>query len=164
VKRAALVVSGLGAAVMAAFVLWKTAPWQLAPADSVFGVVALGAFVVSPYAAFLLAAALSLTKAGSGVVLALSLVATGLGTVVYADAFLRHESPAYALLFVSIPVLQWGLGVAAIVAAVVLRRRRTDREDQLPVKGSGRGEFVASRSRASAGERRGAGTRYDPGS
>lgn len=123
-KRAALVVSGLGAAVMAAFVLWKTTPWQLTSADPVLGVVALGAFVVSPYAAFLLAAALSRTKAGSGVVLALSLVATALGAAVYADAFLRHESPAYALLFISIPVLQWGIGVAAIVAALVLRGRQ----------------------------------------
>ncbi len=124
-KPAALVVSALGAAVMAAFALWKTTPWQLTPADPVFGVVALGAFVVSPYAAFLVAAALSRSKVGSGVVLALSLVATVLGTVVYADAFLRHESPVYALLFISIPVVQWGIGVAAIVAAVVLRDRRT---------------------------------------
>ncbi len=124
-KPAALVVSALGAAVMAAFVLWKTTPWQLAPADPVFGAVALGAFVVSPYAAFLLAAGFSRTKAGAGVVLALSVLATVLGTVVYADAFLRHDSPAYALLFLSIPVLQWGIGVAAIVAAVVLRGRQT---------------------------------------
>jgi hypothetical protein len=125
VKPATLVVSALGAAVMAAFVLWKTTPWQLTPADPVFGVVALAAFVVSPYAAFFLAAELSRSKVGSGVVLALSLVATALGTVVYADAFLRHESPAYALLFLSIPVLQWGIGVAAIVASVVLRSRQT---------------------------------------
>ena len=124
-KPAALVVSALGAAVMAAFVLWKTTPWQLTAADFVLGVVALGAFVVSPYAAFLLAAALSRTKAGAGVVFALSLVATVLGTVVYADAFLRHEGPVYALLFLSIPALQWGIGVAAIIAAVVLRRRQT---------------------------------------
>lgn len=124
-KPAALVVSALGAAVMAAFVLWKTTPWQLTPADPVFGVVALSAFVVSPYAAFLLAAALSRTKVGAGVVLALSLVATVLGTVVYVDALLRHESPAYLLSFLSVPVLQWGIGVAAIVAAVVLRGRRT---------------------------------------
>jgi hypothetical protein len=125
VKPAALVVPALGAAVMAGFVLWKTSPWQLSSTDSVFGVVALGAFVVSPYAAFLLAAALSRTKAGAGVVLALSLLATVLGTVVYADAFLRHESPAYALLFLSIPVVQWGIGVAAIVASVVLRGLQT---------------------------------------
>ena len=124
-KPAAFVASVFGAAVMAAFVLWKTAPWQLAPAEPVFGAVALVAFVVSPYVAFLLAAALSRTKAGAGVVLALSLVATMLGTVVYADAFLRHESPVYAFLFVAVPVLQWGIGVAAIVAAAVLRGRRT---------------------------------------
>ncbi len=124
-KPAAFVASAFGAAVMAAFVLWKTAPWQLAPADPFFGVVALGAFVVSPYVAFLLAAALSRTRAGAGVVLALSLVATMLGTVVYVDAFLRHESPVYAFLFVAVPVLQWGVGVAAIVAAVALRGRQT---------------------------------------
>lgn len=123
-KPAALAVSALGAAVMASFVLWKTTPWQLAPSDSVIGVVALGAFVVSPYVGFLLAVALSRSKVGSGVVLALSLVSTVLGTVVYADAFLRHESPVYVLLFISIPVLQWGIGVAAIVAAVVLRSRQ----------------------------------------
>jgi hypothetical protein len=125
VKPAAFVVSALGAAVMAAFVLWKTAPWQLVPSDTFFGAVALAVFVVSPYVAFLLAAALSRAKAGAGVVLALSLIATMLGTVVYADAFLRHESPVYAFLFVAVPVLQWGIGVAAIVAASVLRGRRT---------------------------------------
>jgi hypothetical protein len=125
VKPAALVLSALGAAVMAAFYLWKATPWQLTSTDPVFGVIVVGVFVVSPYAAFLLAAALSRTKSGAGVVLALSLLATVLGTVVYADAFLRHESPVYVLLFASIPVVQWGIGVAAIVAAVVLRGRQT---------------------------------------
>ncbi len=124
-KPAALVVSVFGAAVMAVFVLWKTTPWQRTPADPVFGVLALGAFVVSPFAAFVLAAAFSKSKAGAAVVLVLSLVATLLGTVVYADAFLRHESPVYALLFISIPVLQWGIGVAAIAAAVLLRSGQT---------------------------------------
>lgn len=123
-KLSALIGSGLGAAVMATFYLWKTTPWQLTSADPVFGVVVVGVFVVSPYAAFLLAAVLTRTKVGAGVVLALSLVATILGTVVYADAFFRHESPVYVLLFASIPVVQWGIGVAAIVAAFVLRVRQ----------------------------------------
>lgn len=124
-KPAALVASVLGAAVMAAFFLWKMTPWQLTSADPVFGVLAVGVLVVSPCAAFLLAAAVSRTKAGAGVVLALSLVATVLGTVVYVDAFLRHESPVFVLLFVSVPVVQWGIGIAAIVAAFVLRGRQT---------------------------------------
>ncbi|MBK8598959.1 MAG: hypothetical protein IPP07_09485 [Holophagales bacterium] len=123
-KPAALVASVLGAAVMAASFLLMMTPWQLTSADPVFGVLAVGVLVVSPYAAFLLAAAVSRTKIGAGVVLALSLVATVLGTVVYVDAFLRHESPAFVLLFVSVPVVQWGIGVAAIVAAVVLRGRQ----------------------------------------
>lgn len=123
-RPAAFAAALLGGAVMLAFALWKTTPWQLGPADPVFGVLALVAFVVSPFAAFLIAAAISQTKSGAGVVLALSLVATLVGAAVYADAFLRHESPVYALLFLSIPVVQWGIGVAAIVAAVVLRARR----------------------------------------
>lgn len=123
-KLAAPIGSGLGAAVIATFYLWKTTPWRLTSADPVFGVVVVGVFVVSPCAAFLLAAVLSRTKVGAGVVLALSLVATILGAVVCADAFFRHESPVYVLLFASIPVVQWGMGVAAMVAAFVLRVRQ----------------------------------------
>lgn len=69
----------------------------------------------------LIAATLSKSKVGAAVVFALSLMATLLGTVVCADAFLQHESPVYALLFISILALQWELGVAVIVAAIVLR-------------------------------------------
>lgn len=122
-RPAAFASALLGGAVMLAFALRVTAPLEMGPTDPVFGVLALTAFVVSPFAAFLAAAALSRTRSGSGTVLALSLVATFLGGVIYGDAFFRHESPVHALLFLSVPVIQWGLGVAALVAAAVLRGR-----------------------------------------
>ena len=122
-KLAALVASGLGAAAMLGFVVWKAAPWDWHAGDPGLGPVALTAFVVSPYLPLLLAAALSKTKAAAAVVLALSFVATLLGAASYGDAFLRHESPVYLLIFLGVPALQWLGGLAALVAALVLRGR-----------------------------------------
>jgi hypothetical protein len=122
-KPAAFSAALLGAGVMLAFGLWKSTPWS-ASGEDVLAALALVAWVASPFVSFLAAVALSRSTAASGVVLALSLIATGLGTLVYADAFFRHASPVYALLFLSIPVLQWGIGVAAVVAALVLRGGR----------------------------------------
>ena len=66
----------------------------------------------------------SRSKVGSRVVLALSLLATLVGVVIYGDAFLRHDSPVFVLLFLSIPFVQWGIGLVAVVAAVISRIRR----------------------------------------
>lgn len=77
-------------------------------------------WIASPYAAFFLAAGLSRTRTGASVVLALSLVATLLGGVVYVDAVV-HRNFVLLLLFAGIPPIQWLIGLAAVVAALVLR-------------------------------------------
>lgn len=88
------------------------------------GVVALASLVMaSPFAAFLLAARLSRTKAGAGVVAALALVAVLFGALFYVDAAMRKD---FVLLLVSVgvPAVQWLMALPAVVAALVLRSRQ----------------------------------------
>lgn len=80
-------------------------------------------FVASPFAAFLLAARLSRTTAGAAVVAALALVAFLFGGLIYGDAALR-KSFVLLLLFVGVPMVQWLVALPAVVAALVLRRRK----------------------------------------
>jgi hypothetical protein len=79
-------------------------------------------FVASPFAAFLVAARLSRTTAGAGVVAALALVALLFGALIYGDAVLR-KSFVLLLLFAGVPMVQWLMALPAVVAALVLRRR-----------------------------------------
>lgn len=111
---------------MLAFALAKTTPWT-APAGSVLPALLLVGWVVSPFGPLLVAASRSRSKGGAAVVLALGIAATLIGASVYADAFLRHDSPAYALLFLSVPVIQWGIGAVALAAAAVLDQRAGSR-------------------------------------
>jgi len=125
VKRAALAANLLGAALTLAFVLWKATPWS-ASAGSVFPAVFMVAWVVAPYLLLVGAAALARSNAGAWIALALGLVATLVGAVVYYDALVRQENPLNLFLFASVPVVQWGVGAVALVAALVLRRRVHD--------------------------------------
>ena len=81
-------------------------------------------FMASPFAAFLLAARLSKTRAGAAVVAALALVAVLFGALIYVDAALRKD---FVLLVVSVgvPGVQWLMALPAVVAALVLRPKRT---------------------------------------
>ncbi|MBK9374967.1 MAG: hypothetical protein IPN03_14890 [Holophagales bacterium] len=81
-------------------------------------------FMASPFAPFLLAARLSKTKAGAAVVAALALVAVLFGALIYVDAALRKD---FVLLVVSVgvPGVQWLMALPAVVAALVLRPKRT---------------------------------------
>lgn len=90
------------------------------------GVLALASLVMaSPFAAFLLAARLAKTKAGAAVVAALALVAVLFGALIYVDAALRKD---FVLLLVSVgvPGVQWLMALPAVVAALVLGRRRAE--------------------------------------
>lgn len=80
-------------------------------------------FVSSPFAAFLLAARLSRTTAGAAVVATLALVALLFGGLIYGDAVLRKDF-VLLLLFAGVPTVQWLMAFPAVVAALVLRRRR----------------------------------------
>jgi hypothetical protein len=88
----------------------------------VLGVAAL--IMASPFAAFLLAARLSRTKAGAAVVAALALVAALFGGLVYVDAALRKDF-VLLLASVGVPGVQWLMALPAVVAALVLRPRKT---------------------------------------
>ncbi len=80
-------------------------------------------FMASPFAAFLLAARLSRTTAGSAVVAALALVAVLFGALFYVDAALRKDF-VLLLASVGVPAAQWLMALPAVVAALVLRTRR----------------------------------------
>lgn len=80
-------------------------------------------FVASPFAAFLLAARLSRTKAGAAVVAALALVALLFGGLIYGDAVIR-KSFVLLLLFAGVPTVQWLMALPALVAALVLRPKK----------------------------------------
>ena len=123
-KRAALAANLFGAALTLAFVLWKATPWDSdARALPAFFLVA---WVVAPYLALVGAAVLSRSNAGAWATLALGLVATLTGAVVYYDALVRQDNPLNLFLFASVPVVQWGIGAVALVAVLVLRRRAHD--------------------------------------
>ena len=80
--------------------------------------------MASPFAAFLLAARLSKTKAGAGVVAALALVAVLFGALFYVDATLREDF-VLLLASVGVPAVQWLMAFPAVVAALVLRPKKT---------------------------------------
>jgi len=89
------------------------------------GVVALAAlFMASPFAAFLFAARLSKTKVGAAVVAALALVAVLFGALFYVDAALRKDF-VLLLASVGVPAVQWLMAFPAVVAALVLRPKKT---------------------------------------
>jgi len=89
------------------------------------GVLALAALLMaSPFAAFLLAARLSKTKVGAAVVAALALVAVLFGALFYVDAALRKDF-VLLLASVGVPAVQWLMALPAVVAALVLRPRKT---------------------------------------
>lgn len=111
----------LGAALTLVFVVWETTPWQVS-AGAVSPAFFLVAWVVSPYLPLVAAAALSRSNAGAWFALALSLVATLGGAVLYYDGLLRQNNPLNAFIFASVPVVQWGIGTVALVVALILRR------------------------------------------
>ncbi len=89
------------------------------------GVLAIAALLMaSPFAAFLLAARLSKTKAGAAVVAALALVAVLFGALFYVWAALRKD---FLLLLASagVPATQWLMALPAVVAALVLRPKKS---------------------------------------
>ncbi|MCL4810249.1 MAG: hypothetical protein KJ062_21015, partial [Thermoanaerobaculia bacterium] len=89
------------------------------------GVLAIAARIMaSPFAAFLVAARLSRTKAGAAVVAALALVAVLFGALFYVDAALRKDF-VLLLASVGVPAVQWLMALPAVVLALVLRPRRT---------------------------------------
>ncbi len=89
------------------------------------GVLAIAALIMaSPFAAFLVAARLSRTKAGAAVVAALALVAVLFGALFYVDAALRKDF-VLLLASVGVPAVQWLMALPAVVLALVLRPRRT---------------------------------------
>lgn len=89
------------------------------------GVLALAALVMaSPFAAFLLAARLSKTRAGAAVVAALALVAVLIGALFYVDAALRKDL-VLLLASVGVPAVQWLMALPAVVAALVLRPKKS---------------------------------------
>lgn len=89
------------------------------------GVLAIAALVMaSPFAAFLVAARLSRTKAGAAVVAALALVAVLFGALFYVDAALRKDF-VLLLASVGVPAVQWLMALPAVVAALVLRPGKT---------------------------------------
>ena len=89
------------------------------------GVVALAAlFMASPFAAFLFAARLSKTRVGAAVVAALALVAVLFGALFYVDAALRKDF-VLLLASVGVPAVQWLMAFPAVVAALVLRPKKT---------------------------------------
>ena len=81
-------------------------------------------FMASPFAAFLVAARLSRTKAGAAVVAALALVAVLFGALFYVDAALRKDF-VLLLASVGVPAVQWLMALPAVVAALVLRPKKT---------------------------------------
>jgi hypothetical protein len=81
-------------------------------------------FMASPVAAFLLAARLSKTKAGAAVVAALALVAVLFGALFYVWAVLRKDL-ILLLASVGVPGTQWLMALPAVVAALVLRPKKT---------------------------------------
>jgi hypothetical protein len=87
------------------------------------GVLAVASLIMaSPFAAFLLAARLSRTKAGAAVVAALALVAVLFGALFYVWAAVRKDF-ILLLASVGVPATQWLMALPAVVAALVLRRR-----------------------------------------
>ncbi len=89
------------------------------------GVLVLAAlFMASPFAVFLLAARLSKTRAGAAVVAALALVALLFGALFYVDAALRKDF-VLLLASVGVPAVQWLMAFPAVVAALVLRPKKT---------------------------------------
>ncbi len=81
-------------------------------------------FMASPFAAFLVAARLSRTKAGAAVVAALALVAVLFGALFYVDAALRKDF-VLLLASVGVPAVQWLMALPAVVAALVLRPKKS---------------------------------------
>jgi len=89
------------------------------------GVLVLAAlFMASPFAVFLLAARLSKTRAGAAVVASLALVALLFGALFYVDAALRKDF-VLLLASVGVPAVQWLMAFPAVVAALVLRPKKT---------------------------------------
>ena len=98
--------------------------WRSEDLQGAWVLVLASLFMASPFAAFLLAARLSKTRAGAAVVAALALVAVLFGALIYVDAALRKD---FVLLVVSVgvPGVQWLMALPAVVAALVLRPKRT---------------------------------------
>lgn len=124
-KPAALATDLLGAALTLVLVLWKTTPWD-SDASRLPAALFLVAWVAAPYLPLVAAAALSTSNASAAVALALGFVATLVGGVVYSDALVLRDDPLNALVFASVPVVQWGIGVVALVVVLVLRKRAPD--------------------------------------
>ncbi len=88
------------------------------------GALALASFLMaSPFAAFLLAARLSKTKAAAAVVAALALVAVLFGALFYVWAAIEKDF-LLLLASVGVPGTQWLMALPAVVAALVLRPKK----------------------------------------
>ena len=122
IRTAATVISAVGALMgpisFLAFPGFGSWTSEDLPAAGVLALAAL--FMASPFAAFLLAARLSKTKAGAAVVAALALVAVLFGALFYVDAALRKDF-VLLLASVGVPAVQWLMAFPAVVAALVLR-------------------------------------------
>ncbi len=89
------------------------------------GVLALASlFMASPFAAFLLAARLSKTNAAAAVVASLALVAVVLGLLFYVWAAIGKDF-LILLASVGVPGIQWLMALPAVVAALVLRPKKS---------------------------------------
>lgn len=124
-KVAAFLASALGAAVGPVCILafGEVETWTASDMKDAGVLVPALLWIASPYAAFFLAAGLSRTRAAAGVVLALSLVATLFGGLIYVNVTVRRNV-VLLVLFAAVPQVQWLVGLAALVAALVLRRRK----------------------------------------
>ena len=124
VRVAAYIVSALGAFLGPACLIAFPGPgsWTARDLREAWVLVPAALLMASPFAAFLLAARLSRTRAGAGVVLALTIVATLFGALFYVDAALRKDF-VLLLASVGVPAVQWLIALPALVAAIVLRGR-----------------------------------------
>ena len=80
--------------------------------------------MASPFAAFLLAARLSKTNAAAAVVASLALVAVVLGLLFYVWAAIGKDF-LILLASVGVPGIQWLMALPAVVAALVLRPKKS---------------------------------------
>jgi len=120
VKRTSIVAVAVFAVSTITFVLLKAASMladrEAAPAAILF---ALG--VASPFLPLLAAAVLARTRAESAAALVGILASAAFGFSVYLDGLVLRPRPLNALLFVVVPSVQWGIGLATLLAEALLR-------------------------------------------
>ncbi len=125
VRAAATAISAVGAVLgpLGLVAFPGLASWRAEDLSGAGWLIPALVFLASPFAAFLLAARLARTRAGAAVVAALALLAALFGALIYGDAVLKKNF-VLLLLFAGVPMVQWLMALAALVAALVLRGRR----------------------------------------